>query len=55
MTQQFLVLKDAEGVYRPMVLATPLDGGGEIRAKNVKLEDGDKIVIVEFKEVADYE
>lgn len=52
--QKFLVLKDADGTFRPLVFITPVGAAGDIRAieyKEKKLEEGETIVEVEMKEV----
>ncbi len=50
----FIVLKDEDGVLRPMAFITVLDKAGEMRAKDYKLEEGEKLVVVEMKEVEEY-
>lgn len=48
--QEFLVLKDAEGLYRPSYFVSKNDEAGILRAEKVKLDIGDQIVIVTFVE-----
>ena len=50
----FIVLKDEEGIFRPMAFITQLDEIGKIRAeeyKEHKLDDGEELVVVEMKEI----
>lgn len=51
----FIVLKDEDGIHRPMAFITPLDDAGEMRAREYKLEKGCTLVVVEIKEIKDYE
>lgn len=47
-TNTFIVLRDAEGIMRPMAFITPFNEVGEIRAESYKnkLEDGETLVVV---------
>lgn len=53
--QRFYVLKDAEGVFRPMAFITSIDkyGTGEGRKElySKKLDEGESIVTVSFVEI----
>lgn len=53
METTYLVLKDTDGVLRPMAFCSVNDEAGKIRANLYKdnMEHGDKIVVVEMKEI----
>lgn len=51
MNQRFLTIKDVEGNYLPRVEIRKDTEFDRAQIKFTKLEEGDKIVVVEFKEV----
>ncbi len=55
MNQEFYVLKDETGKYRPMAFITAIDehGTGEVRKESYekKMEEGEKIVRVQITEI----
>ena len=57
MNKEFIVLKDADGEFRPMAFITTNDEAGPIRAElyKKKMDEGDTLVIVELTETGIYE
>ena len=52
--ETFITIKDKDGVLRPMAFIVRLNDAGEYTARSMKLGEGDKLVVVEIKEVSDY-
>jgi len=47
----YLVLKDEEGILRPLAFISPNNEAGQYRAKIYKLNKGEQIVRVDISEI----
>jgi hypothetical protein len=57
MVNEFIVLQDADGEYRPLAFITRNNEAGEYSAKLYAkdMEEGETLVIVKFVEIGIYE
>jgi hypothetical protein len=57
MEKTFIVLKDAEGVLRPLAFITTNNEAGKISAEQAKkrhMQEGDTLVVVKMEEISEY-
>lgn len=51
MEQEFITIKDKDGIYRPAAFIRRNDTAGKLAIERVKKEPGDTFVIVKFIEI----